>query len=59
MEFKTSEELNRWMEEHQKKCKSAAFDGAQFKFEFVPTVIVEAQTVICMCCKAKKTVYVD
>ena len=34
MEFKTSEELNRWMEEHQKKCKSAAFDGAQFKFEF-------------------------
>lgn len=47
------------MEEHQKECKSKAFDGAQFKFEFIPTGIVEAQTVKCMCCRKKLTDYVD
>ena len=59
MKFETTEQINKWMQEHQKKCKSKAFDGAQFKFEFIPTGIVEAQTVKCMCCKKEFTDYKD
>lgn len=27
MKFETSKELDEWMEDHQKKCKTRAFDG--------------------------------
>lgn len=59
MEFKTSKRIDKWIEEHQKKCKTIAFDGAQFTFEFIPTGIVEVQTVKCMCCDKEFTDYID
>ena len=57
--FKLNNGLVHWMREHSKTCKSPAFDGAHYIFEFIPTGIVEAQTIKCMCCKAEKTAYVD
>ena len=59
MKFETSKQLDNWMSKHQEKCKTRAFDGAQFCIEFIPTGIVEVQTAKCMCCKEEKTVYVD
>ena len=59
MKFETSKQLDDWMLKHQEKCKTRAFDGAQFSIEFIPTGIIEAQTAKCMCCKEEKTVYVD
>lgn len=57
--FEVDKELEEWIREHVGKCRSRAFDGAQFKYEFIPTAIVEVQTVKCMCCKKEKTVYID
>ena len=59
MKFETSKQLDKWIEEHQKKCQTKAFDGAQFCIEFIPTGIVEVQIATCMCCKENKTFYVD
>lgn len=59
MNFEVSEQLEKWVKQHTEKCKTRAFDGAQFEYKFVPTGIVEAQTVKCMCCKEEKTVYID
>lgn len=59
MTFKTSERLNKWTEEHQKECVSRATAGEQFVFEFLPSGIVECQTVRCLCCGKKFTDYVD
>lgn len=59
MTFTTSDKLNKWIEKHQKKCKSRATAGEQFVFEFLPSGIVECQTVKCMCCKEEYTDYVD
>lgn len=59
MIFETSGKIDKWIEEHRKKCVSHATAGEQFIFEFVPTGIIEAQTVKCMCCKEKFTDYVD
>lgn len=59
MEFVTDKEIDDWIIQHTKYCKSKAFDGAQFKFEFIPTGIVEVQEVTCGICKKKKLVYVD
>ena len=59
MEFKVDKRLEKWIDKHTEKCQTRAFDGAQFAFEFIPTGIVESQTVKCMCCKEEYTVYVD
>lgn len=59
MTFETSEKIDKWIEEHRKKCVSHATAGEQFIFEFVPTGIIEVQTVKCMCCKEKFADYVD
>ena len=60
MEFKTSKKIDEWIEEHiNQGCVSRATAGEQFIFEFVPSGIVECQTVICMCCKEKFTDYVN
>lgn len=59
MTFETSKKIDLWIKDHRKKCKTIAFDGAQFKFEFIPTGIVECQTVWCMCCKEEFIDYVD
>jgi len=59
MEFKTSEELDMWVKNHVQKCKTHATAGEQFKYTFLPSGIVEVQTVKCLCCGEEKTVYVD
>ena len=59
MEFKTSNKLDKWVENHRKKCKTRATAGEQFVYEFLTSGIVECQTVKCMCCGKKFTDYVD
>lgn len=59
MKFETSQKINKWIKEHQKKCKSYASGGEQFMYTFIPNGIIECQTVQCMCCKEKFTDYTD
>lgn len=59
MKFETSEKLNKWVTKHRKRCKSRATAGEQFVYEFVPSGIVECQTVKCLCCGKEFTDYVD
>lgn len=59
MKFETSKRLDKWVKEHQKKCLTYATAGEQFIWEFLPSGIVECQTVKCMCCKEEFTDYVD
>lgn len=59
MVFETSEKLDKWVENHRKKCFTHATAGEQFVWKFLPSGIVDCQTVKCMCCGAKFTDYVD
>lgn len=60
MKFETSKRIDKWMENHRKFiCVSHATAGEQFVFEFLPSGIVERQTVKCLCCGEKFTDYVD
>ena len=59
MEFITSNKIDKWVENHRKKCISHATDGEQFIYKFLPSGIIECQTVKCMCCGAEFTDYVD
>ena len=59
MKFEVSEELQKWIKQHLVVCQSKTFDGAQFRYQFIPTALVEVQTVKCLCCGEKKTAYVD
>lgn len=59
MKFETSKKIDKWVENHRKKCKSCATAGEQFIYEFLPSGIVECQTVKCMICKEEITDYVD
>lgn len=59
MKFETSKRIDRWVEQHQKKCKSHATAGEQFVYEFLPSGIVECQTVKFLCCGKEFTDYVD
>ena len=48
------------VENHRKQgCISHATAGEQFVYEFLPSGIIECQTVKCMCCGEKFTDYVD
>lgn len=58
MKFETSEKIDKWVEKHRKKCVSHATAGEQFVYEFLPTGIIECQTVKCLYCKEKFTDYV-
>lgn len=58
MKFETSKVIDAWVEKHRKECKSRATAGEQFVYEFLPSGIVECQTVKCMICKEKFTDYV-
>ena len=40
-------------------CVSRATAGERFVYEFLPSGIVECQTVKCMCCNEEFTDYVD
>jgi hypothetical protein len=59
MKFETSKVIDKWVENHRKKCKSHTTAGEQFIYEFLPSGIVECQIVKCMICKEKFTDYVD
>lgn len=60
MKFETSKKIDKWMENHRKSgCVSHATAGEQFVFEFLPSGIVECQTVKCLCCGKEFTDYVD
>ena len=59
IEFKTSKRIDKWVERHRKHCVSHATAGEQFVYEFLPSGIIECQTVKCMCCGEKFTDYVD
>ena len=58
MKFVTSKKIDSWVKNHREKCKSRATAGEQFEYKFLPTGIVECQTVNCLCCKEKFTDYV-
>ena len=57
MEFKLNSKLEEWINEHNKVCHSDASAGEHYQFEFLPTGIVEIQTVKCLCCGKEKTAY--
>lgn len=58
MEFKTSKKVDQWIDDHREGgCVSHATAGEQFEFEFLPTGIVEIQTVKCLCCGKEFTDY--
>lgn len=59
MTFETSIKIDNWIKKHSKKCVTHATAGEQFVFEFLPTGIIECQTVKCLCCGKKFTAYVD
>ena len=59
MKFETVPEIDNWVKIHSEHCKSNVVDGAQFIYEFIPTAIVEVQTVTCAICKEKHTAYND
>ena len=58
MTFETSQRLDKWVEKHRKKCKTRTTAGEQFVWEFLPSGIIECQTVKCMCCGEEFTDYV-
>ena len=58
MEFITSNKIDKWVENHRKKYISHATAGEQFIYKFLPSGIIECQTVKCMCCGAEFTDYV-
>ncbi len=57
--FTPCDGINKWVREHVKTCKTPTTAGEQFTFKFVPSGIVEAQTVKCLICGEKHTEYVD
>lgn len=60
MKFETSKRIDKWVKEHvESGCRSRATAGEQFVYEFLPTSIVECQTVKCLCCKKEYTDYID
>ena len=55
MEFITSNKIDKWVENHRKECKTRATAGEQFVWEFLPSGIIECQTVKCMYYCTKET----
>lgn len=58
MTFTAAPEIKRWVKNHGKKCKSNGSAGEHWEFVFIPTGLVEIQTVKCICCGKEKTVYI-
>ena len=57
MEFKLNPKLEEWVRGHNKICHSNASAGEHYQFEFIPTGIMEIQTVKCLCCEEERTEY--
>ena len=45
MKFETSKKIDKWVEKHREKCVSHATAGEQFIYKFLPSGIIECQTV--------------
>ena len=58
-QFTLLDELDKWADEHAKKCKTRDVAGAQFEYSFLPTGIVEIQTVRCIVCGKEHAEYDD
>ena len=59
MKFKTDKSIDDWVENHRAQGCTSNASGEQFIYEFIPTSIMEVQTVRCMCCGDKFTYYDD
>ena len=60
IEFITSKKLDKWVENQRKQgCISHATAGKQVVYEFLPSGIIECQTVKCICCGEKFKDYND
>ena len=60
MTFETSKRIDNWIKKHRESgCISRATAGEQFVYEFLPSGIIECQTVKCLCCSKEFTDYVD
>lgn len=60
MKFETSIKIDKWRRKHRDQgCDSYTTAGEQFVYEFLPTSIIECQTIKCLCCGEKFTDYVD
>lgn len=60
MTFETSPRINKWMQDRVRQgCITRATAGEQFVFTFLPSGIIDCQTVKCMCCGKKFTDYVE
>ena len=60
MKFITSKKIDEWVEDHKEQgCVSRAAAGEQFVYSFLPSGIVECQTVKCLCCNKEFTDYID
>ena len=61
MKFETSKAIDKWIKDHKEidRCRPFGTAGEQFMFEFLPTGIIECQTVKCVVCGKKFTDYID
>lgn len=60
MKFETSKRIDNWAENHRNQgCITRATAGEQSVYEFLPSGIIECQTIKCLCCGKKFTDYVD
>jgi hypothetical protein len=59
MKFETTKKIDKWVDNHRKSCISPATAGEQFVYEFIPSAIIECQTVKCLICKEVLTDYTD
>ena len=59
MKFVTSKEIDTWVKEHNKTCHSHATAGEHYQFEFIPTGVIEVQTVKCLVCGEEKSLYIE
>lgn len=56
--FELTPRLVKWIDRHDQKCYSHATAGEHYSFTFLPSGIVECQTVKCLCCGKEVTDYV-
>lgn len=57
--FVPCDAINEWVKHHSEICQTHATAGEQFTFSFLPSGIVEVQTVKCLICGKSHTEYVD
>lgn len=58
MKFETCNKINKWIKDH-KNTGCVSVTGEQFAYTFLPTGIIECQTVECLRCGEKIMVCTD